>query len=161
MLTLMADMEPSTDCAPRIEQEALDWFLRLNETVDARVERAFQAWLAIDPEHAQAYQRWQHDWHSLDELSDMQLASLRAQSEAVSVVLEPMPVSRWQACKNYIADLCLMPSARHLVWLGAICMVLGVGGLTLYGRFLEQPAATATPPTQSHHADTPLLHLRA
>lgn len=53
--------------APRLREEALDWFVRRRgEGFGADEERAFQAWLASDAAHGEAFARWQAEWQAFD-----------------------------------------------------------------------------------------------
>ena len=42
----------------------------------------FQAWLAVDPDHRAAFERWQADWRRLDTLPDTAVQQLRRQLAA-------------------------------------------------------------------------------
>jgi transmembrane sensor len=58
-------------------RQALDWFVRRADGLDAAEEAAFQAWLRADPLHASAYAQWQEDWSNLDALPGDALDRLR------------------------------------------------------------------------------------
>lgn len=145
---------PLHEWSQRIDDEALAWFLKHNDDIDARSEVAFRAWLAIDPLHEQAYQRWQRDWESLDTLNKEQLASLGAAHVALLTVPSK---SWWLLAKDIWADFLLQPSTRHFALLGAVCMALGVGGLGFYGRYLDQPEFVAHYTTQPGEQKTVAL----
>lgn len=61
----------------RLDEQALDWFVRHGGGLDRADEAAFQAWLAADPAHRAAYARWQDDWDALDALSTTGVEALR------------------------------------------------------------------------------------
>lgn len=130
---------PVNKLPDRIDEQALAWFLKNNHHLDARSQMAFKAWLAIDPLHEQAYQGWQRDWDSLDTLSKAHLCSLGSTPTPEPFRVLATKVSWWQAGKDAWADFLLTPSTRLLALLGAVCLALGVGGLSVYGRWLDQP----------------------
>jgi transmembrane sensor len=63
----MAGEAPGIDAAVTHEEEAAIWFTRLRrEGVDAAERAAFQAWLAADPRHAEAWARAGGLWAALE-----------------------------------------------------------------------------------------------
>jgi transmembrane sensor len=60
-----------------LDNQALDWFVRRTDGLDATDEAAFQSWLAADPAHQLAFAEWQSDWTELDVLPAEGLARLR------------------------------------------------------------------------------------
>lgn len=59
---------PSQASAPSpLREDALDWFVRRRgESFAPADEQAFQAWLAADAAHAEAFAAWQGQWQSFD-----------------------------------------------------------------------------------------------
>ncbi|MGQ3179939.1 MAG: FecR/PupR family sigma factor regulator, partial [Blastomonas fulva] len=50
-----------------MREQALDWFVRRRgEAFGAREEQAFQDWLAADPLHREAFERWGGEWQAFD-----------------------------------------------------------------------------------------------
>lgn len=68
---------PADSALSDLDRQALDWFVRLDGGLSAAEERAFQAWLAADPAHAEALAHWQGDWKLLDLLPQAGLDALR------------------------------------------------------------------------------------
>lgn len=60
------------------EDQALDWFVRRTDGLDAAEEQSFQEWLHADPAHAAAYAQWEGDWRQLDAAPAQGIAQLRA-----------------------------------------------------------------------------------
>lgn len=60
-----------------VDGQALDWFVRRENGLDAVEEARFQAWLTAHPQHAAAFARWQGDWSALGKLPADGLARLR------------------------------------------------------------------------------------
>lgn len=60
------------------EDQALDWFVRRTDGLDAAEEQSFQEWLHADPAHAAAYAQWEGDWRWLDAAPAQGIAQLRA-----------------------------------------------------------------------------------
>ncbi len=60
------------------DDQALDWFVRRADGLDAADERAFQEWLRLDATHATAYAQWEGDWHQLDAAPASGIEQLRA-----------------------------------------------------------------------------------
>lgn len=61
----------------QIQVEALDWFVRRADGLDA-ADQAFQHWLHADPAHASAYAVWEGDWLELNAAPVDRVAQLRA-----------------------------------------------------------------------------------
>lgn len=74
----MTPSPPLHDDLSGLRQEVLDWYLRRQRdgwsTAD---ESAFQAWLAGDARHRQAYAQWQAHWRALDAIPADAVAQLR------------------------------------------------------------------------------------
>lgn len=62
----------------QIQAEALDWFVRRTDGLDAAADHAFQHWLRVDPAHPAAYALWEGDWLELDAAPVARVAQLRA-----------------------------------------------------------------------------------
>lgn len=60
------------------DDQALDWFVRRADGLNAADEQAFQEWLQSDPTHATAYAQWEGDWRQLDAAPSSGIAQLRA-----------------------------------------------------------------------------------
>lgn len=60
------------------EDQALDWFVRRTDGLDAAEEQSFQEWLQADPAHATAYAQWDGDWRQLDAVPAHGIEQLRA-----------------------------------------------------------------------------------
>ncbi len=116
----MTPLNSSPDDAQRLRKEALDWFVQRRDAgwrTEAQ-EQAFQAWLAADPGHADAYAHCSSQWNQLDDMPADLLARMRqnlAQDKARLVTRKP------------VAD----PSRRRfLAWPAASAMAaVGVGGV--------------------------------
>jgi transmembrane sensor len=58
-----------TTDASRTREEALDWFVRRhNVGLEPEEELVFQTWLAADAVHQEAFDRWQDEWQTFDEI---------------------------------------------------------------------------------------------
>lgn len=74
----MPASSPASDSPlPRIEREALDWFVRGQGGLDAQETQAFHTWLRADAAHAAAHARWAQDWQGLDALPPAAVDRLR------------------------------------------------------------------------------------
>lgn len=72
-----------TDASRSADAQALDWFAQFSQQPQAAFDDAdFQAWLAVDPDHRAAFERWQADWRRLDTLPDTAVQQLRRQLAA-------------------------------------------------------------------------------
>jgi len=60
------------------QAEALDWFVRRTDGLNAAEEQVFQQWLRLDVAHALAYAQWEGDWLELDAAPVNRLDQLRA-----------------------------------------------------------------------------------
>ncbi|GGI55038.1 hypothetical protein GCM10011430_22120 [Oxalicibacterium solurbis] len=60
------------------EDQALDWFVRRTDGLDAAEEQSFQEWLQADPAHAAAYAQWEGDWRQMDAAPAHGIERLRA-----------------------------------------------------------------------------------
>jgi transmembrane sensor len=62
---------PTTDIAPEIAAQAVDWLFELQESGDATApRRAFADWLAAHPEHRRAWEHIQHVNGRLQQVAD-------------------------------------------------------------------------------------------
>lgn len=69
---------PPSDDIQRLRKEAMGWFVRRRDAGwQAGQEPAFQAWLAADPRHAEAYERCSRQWNELDAMPADLLANMR------------------------------------------------------------------------------------
>jgi transmembrane sensor len=56
---------PPADALSAIEETAADWLVRRNEGLSPEAESQFQAWLAADPRHAEAFSTQESAWATL------------------------------------------------------------------------------------------------
>ncbi len=63
----MNSTSSSAPSAPRLREDALNWFVRRRDIgLDAVEEQAFQAWLQAESSHQQAFAHWQAQWQTFD-----------------------------------------------------------------------------------------------
>ncbi len=117
-----------------IDDQALDWLLRKKNGLDARSEAALRAWLDIDPDHQAAYERWQADWESFDEIGADQLRQLRLQASRFDD--QPMALTWLRRVQDACADFWLGPPARRLALGGVLGLLLGLLVLGRLGHYL-------------------------
>lgn len=152
-------LPPATDAA-RIREQALDWFVRRrSEDFGLQHEQAFQAWLAADPAHGQAFDRWQQQWQAIGEipqparhLLQRHLARELAQASTQDIVIGPPanantnattrpPAPDWPALGPSRAQP--MPTRRHLLMPAAavatVAAVAGGIGLMVWNHSQAQP----------------------
>lgn len=122
----------------RIDDEALDWFVRRTDGLAAADEARFQQWLAAHAEHAHAYGQWQQDWHELDAMPAAALHRLRQGIPSTQPAASRRPTQDRGAWHRLVAWIAL---PRTLVT-GAGLALLLVCGLT--GFLWWQPLHSAT-----------------
>ena len=62
-----------------VDRQALDWFARRERVLTPEETLELARWLAADPAHAAALQRWHSDWSALDALPAAGIERLRRQ----------------------------------------------------------------------------------
>jgi transmembrane sensor len=127
-------MNSSTDDADRLQQEAMDWFVRRRDGGwNAQGEMRFQEWLAADARHAQRYAQCAAQWQQFDAMpKDLvarmrrQLASDQAQERAQNAQRAP----QFSATRR-----------RFWAWPAASTMALAAGGVgyAAWWRLQAQP----------------------
>lgn len=103
-----------------IKIEARDWLLRLTlETPTADDRQRFEAWIAQDPRHAAAYQRFQSIWQDTAQLQELK-------------ALAPLENPRQSWTRSLFAGL----RARPLLWAAqaGIAAAVGIVGAWLFMR---------------------------
>lgn len=75
--------EPSSSIA-LLEEQAAHWWLRRMEGMDNAAHREFNAWLATDPGHEQAFAEIERTWKVLDDLPKDEIAARRVLARAVT-----------------------------------------------------------------------------
>lgn len=104
-----------------LEQQALDWFARRERSLSAGEAAQFNAWLAFDPAHGQAYARWHGDWARLDAMPAAGIDRLRRQlaADKALAAAPPSPARRhWLAAlapKAALATLALSASGGGIL----------------------------------------------
>lgn len=146
----MSHSTSQTTDAPRLRDEALDWFVRRGDVkLDPTEEESFQAWLAQSPAHPVAFARWQDEGRAVDAvphemrellqrnlLADKAIDQARATHSApVTTPLAPLVRTR-PVPQN-------TPSRRR-IWapafaVVAICAVTGGTGLLAWNHWQAQP----------------------
>lgn len=116
----------------RIDAQALEWLLKLNDDADARSESAFRAWLHIDPDHEAAYACWRLEWEALEGISAEQRLALRPQPAGKNAA----PCGWLRRVQDVCADFWLAHPARRLALGGALCLLAGLFLLGGLGRYL-------------------------
>ena len=140
--------------ASRMREQALDWFVRRrDEAFGAREEQAFQDWLAADPLHREAFERWGGEWQAFDAIpQDMRsllqrnLAYDRAMEAASPAGTPAMPA---------------MPSRRRVlvpaVAVAAVVAVAAGTGLLAWNHWEAQPVFVQAMATRrGQQLDVPL-----
>jgi len=139
---------PSVDTAlTGPDGEALDWFVRHGRGLDA-IERAqFQAWLAADPRHAEAFASWQQDWTDLEELPAQGIEALRqelaAQKAAADAESRGAATAGTRAPRRHWSMSWLRTGVlwRQSVMAAAVLLVAGIGYIG-WDYWQQQPIYT-------------------
>lgn len=117
-------------------RQALDWFVRRTDGLDAADEAAFQAWLHADPLHARAYAQWQSGWRDLDVLPAEAVDRLRrnlARDKAAAMPQQaPAKDASSGGWRRFFAFLSPRPA------LAGACLTLVVAG-ALAWTYWRQP----------------------
>ncbi len=131
----MTQPSPSTPPLRDIDQQALDWFARRERRLSAEEANQFNAWLALDPAHGQAYARWHGDWSGLDALPAAGIDQLRRQL-AMDKALAAAPPS--PARRHWLATLA--PRAA----LATLALSASGGGVLGWRHWQRQPLYAAS-----------------
>lgn len=111
----------SETSGPDPREEARRWFVRLRQAESARTRRAFEAWLARDPAHAEAFREIEAAWQAA-EAASLRIAAREA--DELAAYLKAMDRRR-KAQKR---------RARRLTMLSIVLALLLLGGI-----WLERP----------------------
>ena len=109
----MNQPSPSNQPLSDLDQQALDWFARRQRSLSAEEAAQFNAWLAANPAHGEAYARWHDDWARLDALPAAGIDRLRRQLAADKAITAAPP----------------SPARRH--WLAALAPGAALATLVL------------------------------
>lgn len=94
------------DAHAPLSQQALHWWVRSQQGLNAQEQTALQQWQAQSPAHQQAYAAWQADWQALDQLSPLAVQHLRDQlahdlaAEAARARQLPLHQRLWQSWRT-------------------------------------------------------------
>nr|WP_315230874.1 FecR domain-containing protein [uncultured Albidiferax sp.] len=152
---------PTLDAAAQARETALAWFVRRrNPAFTGAEEQDFQAWLAHDATHRQAFVRWQDEWQAFDGIpSEMRhllqrnLAFDQAMEAASDIGPRPAaPVPAPSApCARPIRRRAFLPA------LAGLAAVVGGSSLVLWNQSQAQPLYTRAFSTQrGQQAELPL-----
>jgi len=117
----MNQPSPSNHPLSDLDQQALDWFARRERSLSAEEAAQFNAWLAANSAHGQAYARWHGDWTRLDALPAAGIDRLRRRlaADKASAAAPPSLARRhWLAAlapKAALATLALSASGGGIL----------------------------------------------
>ncbi|OBV38183.1 FecR family protein [Janthinobacterium psychrotolerans] len=131
----MTQPSPSVPALCDIDQQALDWFARRERSLSADEAAQFNAWLAANPAHGEAYARWHGDWARLDALPAADIDRLRRQLalDKASAAAAPSPARR-----HWLATLA--PRAA----LATLALSASGGGILAWQHWQQQPLYAAS-----------------
>ena len=117
----MNQPSPSNQPPSDLDQQALDWFARRERSLSTAEAAQFNAWLAANPAHGEAYARWHGDWARLDALPAAGIDQLRRQlaMDKADAAAPPSPARRhWLAAlapRAALATLALSASGGGIL----------------------------------------------
>ncbi len=127
----------------RIDREATDWFLELQEKpVPAAVRDRFNVWLEADTRHAAAYRETEACWDDFNEMTHWADKVEVPEIAPAVLVPEAAPVPLWQK----LFGLGGMPGYARLGFATAVLVFVGYIGLTQFspGLWVQAPVSYET-----------------
>ncbi|MFT3813402.1 MAG: FecR domain-containing protein [Acidovorax sp.] len=122
-------LQPPDD-TPGLRQDVLGWFTRRQRGGwSAQDEAGFQAWLAADASHRQAYAQWESHWQALDGIPADAVAQLRRnlqRDKALENARQAQPLPR----RRFLAPAFAVAS---------VTAIAGGAGLLAWNRWQAQP----------------------
>lgn len=119
-----------------IDSQALDWFARRERALTPEEALELERWLAADPAHGAALERWQRDWSALDALPATGIERLRRQlAQDKAATAQPHSRQRRLWLKALVPRAALATAAT--------LAVTGSGGYLAWQQW-QQPVYTAS-----------------
>ncbi|MCH6257468.1 FecR domain-containing protein [Puniceicoccaceae bacterium K14] len=86
----------------RIDQEAAEWFIKLDGPLTAEESKAYHLWLEQSSEHAEAYRKYAKTWDRFSLIEDFD-GSSKPDAQVVLGVPESRKISRWTPVRSLVA----------------------------------------------------------
>ncbi|SDO19249.1 FecR family protein [Rhodoferax sp. OV413] len=134
---------PTLDAAAHVRETALDWVVRRRDAAfTEKEEQGFQAWLASDAIHREAFARWQDEWQAFDGIPS-EMRHLLQRNLAFDQAMEAASDSGPRPAAP--ASVPIAPCARQvrrrafLPALAGLAAVVGGSSLVLWNQSQAQP----------------------